>query len=152
MTLSTPLPGRAPALTAKQANLPVLSRRSLLAAAPVALAAPTLATSGAGSVSATTLDPLPGLLAQRAHAEKAWLAAEEDSPEADVLWREFGRLEHMIEATVATSPEGVAAQIAYMKESYGPSSCVMPERPTLEGEVPFAFLDVILEGLGRIGR
>ena len=127
-----------------------LSRRSLLRAAP-ALAVPVTLTAPLPARASAT-DPLPGLYTQRKAAEAAWLAVSstEGSPEEKAAWAEFRRLEDLIEVTVATSPEGVAAQLKYMKESYN-SGVPDDDRPALH-DVPFAFVDVVLEGLGRIGQ
>jgi hypothetical protein len=96
-------------------------------------------------------DPLPGLLALREQQRLDWLAMGQlhggDSPEDKAAWDAFAATE----TTMATSPEGVAGQIRYLIGSYGPGLIEPPERPAIN-DVPFAILDVILEGLGRIGQ
>lgn len=141
MTLNNPASGHA-------TGLPAVTRRALLWATPALAAAPY-------PLQATTVspDPLPGLFALSEQLREEWLAIGqihgEDSPEDKAAWEAFRATEDQIEATVATSPEGVAAQIRYMIESYGPGLVEPPERPVVS-DVPVAFLNLILEGLGRI--
>lgn len=97
-----------------------------------------------------TADPLPGLLAEHERHEANWLAAPEGSPEAEAAWEAFGRAEEAMETTVATSAEGIAAQIAYMKASYGSGLAEDLPGPPMVYDVPHAFLDVILAGVRRV--
>jgi hypothetical protein len=147
MTPSTPSAGQAPGLPGKQANLPVLTRRALLAASP-ALVAPALLAAPA-LADAQPADPLPALWAECQRAEAAWLAAPDETPEADALWHEFRRIEDAIEETVATTPAGLLAQLDYMAASYGSGSLV-PEENTHAHDVPLSFLDTLKAGLGRL--
>ena len=111
-----------------------LSRRSLLRAAP-ALAVPVTLTAPLPAQAAT--DPLPLLMAQRKAAEERWLAlsGNDEAPEERAAWAEFRRLEDLSEETAPTSPEGVAAQIEFIKASYGNG------QGTAVSDVPVALLD-----------
>lgn len=101
-------------------------------------------------------DPLPRLLAERAQREREWLAVPETmdgSPVEKAAWDAFAAAEEAIETTVASTPEGVAAQIEYIKLSYGdPRLEPDPFCPPVVEDVPVALLDVMLDGLRRIGQ
>lgn len=130
-----------------------LSRRAMLGAVP-ALAVPVtlLAPLPARAAPLVASDPLPGLLADVHRCRTAWNAVNDadDTPEERAAWAAFMAAEKAVETTVATSPEGIAAQIEYIKGSYVGSHYGEPlDRADA---LPVAFLNVILEGLGRIGQ
>ncbi len=113
----------------------------------------TLSNPVSGNAPGLSADPLPDLFAQRAQREREWLALKEGTPAARAAWDAFSAAEAAMAAAVASTPEGVAAQIEYIKASYGdPLVTPDPERPATAGGVPVAFLNVILEGLRRIGQ
>jgi hypothetical protein len=74
-----------------------------------------------------------------------------ETPAAAVAYAEFRRLEDLMEEMVASSPEGIAAQIECMRESFDEGWLDASKKHTVDG-VPLAFLDVILAGLGRIAQ
>ncbi|EYD73844.1 hypothetical protein Rumeso_04579 [Rubellimicrobium mesophilum DSM 19309] len=136
-----------------------LSRRSLLRAAPalvmpVTLTAPLPALAGA----VATPDPLPGYVRDFKAALEQWLAASDEpgGGNFDTLaclhWNaEMNHLRELIQDTVATSPEGLAAQIEFIKADYDAGPPCAYDYPTVD-DVPVPFLDLILEGLRGIAQ
>ena len=143
MTLSTPTSGLDPAL-------PAVTRRALLWAAP-ALAAPVMLQ----AATSRPTDPLPGLLALCEQRRLEWLSAAEiygeDSPEDKAAWEAFRAAEDIIEATKATTPAGIAAQLEYARASYGAG--LSPEDdPRPSSDILDSFLNHIIASLKEMGQ
>lgn len=125
----------------------LVSRRSFIGAVPT-LAAPMALLPASVLEAAASSDPILALVEARARHEAAWKAAPEGSAEDQAAWDAFRAAEDAIEGTVATTPEGLVAQIDYMKASYGAGMVdVNPFARATVDDVPVAFLDVIVAGL-----
>jgi len=73
----------------------------------------------ATATGATETDPLIYLVKKWFEVTKAWVALEEDTPEAETLWDERSNLAIEICKTEATTLKGLVAQVDYFRSDLG---------------------------------
>lgn len=67
-------------------------------------------------LSARPADPHPAWLDEWRRTEDAWVAAGEETPEADAVWARRTKLGELLATTPATSLAGAAAQLSWVME------------------------------------
>lgn len=102
-----------------------MNRRSMITASAAALALPVPALG-------RPRDPLPALYARWKEVCSSWEETEEESTEAEALWKRREEIGRTISMMQATSLEGVVAQLGWVLEDGRDFFCCDEHRVALE--------------------